>query len=196
MFKTILNGFFCALQPDDQVLPHHAPPAPPASTAAAQPQSTASRSLLPKASQSGLRAPGYSSSRIPAGRLAAFGFVRSSSVSSVSSAHSADSTQSDPCRTAQRESTQNRNKNVNDLNPPEVLLAALLHKHHLYHCIMSTLSSHCKNSYLFYYLLLCIPLMIAVYINSPLPHSLRHALLSLLSSTPPKMYSSPCFFFF
>ncbi|XP_008276115.1 microtubule-associated tumor suppressor candidate 2 [Stegastes partitus] len=90
---------------DDQVFTHHAPAAPPpAPTAAAQPQAAASRSLLPKASQSGLRPPGYSSSRLPAGRLAAFGFVRSSSVSSVSSAHSADSTQSDPCRTAHRES--------------------------------------------------------------------------------------------
>nr|XP_012774387.2 microtubule-associated tumor suppressor candidate 2 isoform X1 [Maylandia zebra] len=77
---------------------------PPATTtAAAQPQAAAAcRSLLPKASQSGLRPPGFSSSRLPAGRLAAFGFVRSSSVSSVSSAHSADSTQSDPCRTAHR----------------------------------------------------------------------------------------------
>ncbi|XP_044078847.1 microtubule-associated tumor suppressor candidate 2 isoform X2 [Siniperca chuatsi] len=88
---------------DDQVFTHHTPTSPPApSTAAAQPQAGVSRSLLPKASQSGLRPPGFSSSRLPAGRLAAFGFVRSSSVSSVSSAHSADSTQSDPCRTAQR----------------------------------------------------------------------------------------------
>ncbi|XP_071317510.1 microtubule-associated tumor suppressor candidate 2 isoform X2 [Trachinotus anak] len=90
---------------DDQVFTHHAAAAPPPApaTAAAQPQaSAASRSLLPKASQSGLRPPGFSSSRLPAGRLAAFGFVRSSSVSSVSSAHSADSTQSDPCRTAHR----------------------------------------------------------------------------------------------
>lgn len=80
---------------DDQVFSHHAP-------APAQAQAMASRSLLPKSSQSGLRPPGFSSSRLPAGRLAAFGFVRSSSVSSVSSAHSADSTQSDPCRTAHR----------------------------------------------------------------------------------------------
>ncbi|TDH04879.1 hypothetical protein EPR50_G00137930 [Perca flavescens] len=84
----------------DQVFTHNAPPAP--ATAATQPQAMASRSLLPKASQSGLRPPGFSSSRHPAGRLAAFGFVRSSSVSSVSSAHSAESTQSDPCRTAHR----------------------------------------------------------------------------------------------
>uniref|UniRef100_UPI0037E75E96 microtubule-associated tumor suppressor candidate 2 homolog isoform X2 n=1 Tax=Semicossyphus pulcher TaxID=241346 RepID=UPI0037E75E96 len=89
----------------DEVFTHHAP-AP--ATAAAQPQAAAaavaaaSRSLLPKTSQSGLRPPGFSSTRLPAGRLAAFGFVRSSSVSSVSSAHSADSTQSDPCRTAHR----------------------------------------------------------------------------------------------
>ncbi|KAM9729675.1 microtubule-associated tumor suppressor candidate 2 homolog isoform 2-T2 [Menidia menidia] len=81
---------------DDQVVSHH-DPAP--SSAPAQAPSTASRSLLPKASQSGLRPPGFSSSRLPAARLAAFGFVRSSSVSSV---HSADSTQSDPCRTAHR----------------------------------------------------------------------------------------------
>lgn len=91
---------------DDQVFTQHAAAPPPApATAAAQAQPAASRSMLPKASQSGLRPPGFSSSRHPASRLAAFGFVRSSSVSSVSSAHSADSTQSDPCRTAHREST-------------------------------------------------------------------------------------------
>ncbi|XP_029375664.1 microtubule-associated tumor suppressor candidate 2 [Echeneis naucrates] len=84
---------------DDQVFTQPA--------AASPPPAPASRSLLPKASQSGLRPPGFSSTRLPAGRLAAFGFVRSSSVSSVSSAHSADSTQSDPCRTAHRESTLN-----------------------------------------------------------------------------------------
>ncbi|XP_037603678.1 microtubule-associated tumor suppressor candidate 2 isoform X1 [Sebastes umbrosus] len=89
---------------DDQVFTYHAPPPPPAPAAAAavQPQAVASRSLLPKASQSGLRPPGFCSSRLPAGRLAAFGFVRSSSVSSASSVHSADSTQSDSCRTAHR----------------------------------------------------------------------------------------------
>ncbi|XP_069002463.1 microtubule-associated tumor suppressor candidate 2 homolog isoform X1 [Embiotoca jacksoni] len=88
---------------EDQVVAHHAPAAPPpALTEAAQAQAAASRSQLPKASQSGLRPPGFSASRLPAGRLAAFGFVRSSSVSSVSSAHSADSTQSDPCRTTHR----------------------------------------------------------------------------------------------
>nr|XP_020454191.1 microtubule-associated tumor suppressor candidate 2 homolog [Monopterus albus] len=84
---------------DDQVFTHYAPaPPPPASaTAAVQLQAAGSRSLLPKTSQSGLRPPSFSSSR-----LAAFGFVRSSSVSSVSSVQSADSTQSDPCRTAHR----------------------------------------------------------------------------------------------
>ncbi|KAM7398062.1 hypothetical protein PAMA_006096 [Pampus argenteus] len=87
---------------EDEVFTHHAPPPAPVATSA-QAQTVASRSLLPKTSQSGLRPPGFSSSsRHPAGRLAAFGFVRSSSVSSVSSAHSADSTQSDPCRTAHR----------------------------------------------------------------------------------------------
>ncbi|KAM4726251.1 microtubule-associated tumor suppressor candidate 2 homolog [Anableps anableps] len=85
---------------DDQVLSHQA--APPASTTASPPPSTASRSQLPKVSHSGLRPPGFSSNRLPAGRLAAFGFVRSSSVSSASSAHSADSVQSDPCRTPHR----------------------------------------------------------------------------------------------
>ncbi|XP_031728471.1 microtubule-associated tumor suppressor candidate 2 [Anarrhichthys ocellatus] len=87
---------------DDQVFAHHAPPPAAPATAAPQPQAMASRSPLPKASQSGLRPPGFSSSRLPAGRLAAFGFVRSSSVSSASSAQSADSTQSDHCRTAHR----------------------------------------------------------------------------------------------
>lgn len=87
-------------------------------TAAAQPQAAAVRSLLPKASQSGLRPPGFSSSRVATGRLAAFGFVRSSSVSSVTSAHSADSTQSDPCRTSHRESTQYRSVHTRCLPPP------------------------------------------------------------------------------
>ncbi|XP_023818106.1 microtubule-associated tumor suppressor candidate 2 homolog isoform X2 [Oryzias latipes] len=81
---------------DGQLITHHAP-APALTSAAAASQSVASRSLLSKVSQSGLRPPGFNSSRLPTGRLAAFGFVRSSSVSSVSSAHSADSAQSDPC---------------------------------------------------------------------------------------------------
>ncbi|XP_066507475.1 microtubule-associated tumor suppressor candidate 2 isoform X2 [Hoplias malabaricus] len=58
------------------------------------------KSLLPKPAPSGLRPPGYS--RLPPARLAAFGFVRSSSVSSVSSNQSADSSRSDPCRPAYR----------------------------------------------------------------------------------------------
>lgn len=67
----------------------------------------AAKSLLPKPAQaqSGLRPPGYS--RLPPARLAAFGFVRSSSVSSVSSNHSTDSTRSDPCRPAYRPNSVN-----------------------------------------------------------------------------------------
>ncbi|XP_065146758.1 microtubule-associated tumor suppressor candidate 2 isoform X2 [Paramisgurnus dabryanus] len=65
----------------------------------------AAKSLLPKPAQSGLRPPGYS--RLPPARLAAFGFVRSSSVSSVSSNHSTESTQSDPCRPAYRPNSVN-----------------------------------------------------------------------------------------
>ncbi|XP_006894133.1 PREDICTED: LOW QUALITY PROTEIN: microtubule-associated tumor suppressor candidate 2 [Elephantulus edwardii] len=57
--------------------------------------SSAAKSSLPK---SGLRPPGYS--RLPAAKLAAFGFVRSSSVASVSSTQSVDSTQSEPVRTS------------------------------------------------------------------------------------------------
>ncbi|XP_053703176.1 microtubule-associated tumor suppressor candidate 2 isoform X2 [Synchiropus splendidus] len=64
---------------------------PASATVTAQAQILASRSVLPKPSQTGLRQPG-------------FGFVRTASVSWVASAHSADSTQSDPCRTAQRQS--------------------------------------------------------------------------------------------
>ncbi|XP_073718719.1 microtubule-associated tumor suppressor candidate 2 isoform X2 [Misgurnus anguillicaudatus] len=54
--------------------------------------------LLPKPGQSGLRPPGFS--HLPPAQLAAFGFVRSASVSSVSSNQSNDSTHSDPCRTS------------------------------------------------------------------------------------------------
>ncbi|KAM8976618.1 microtubule-associated tumor suppressor candidate 2 isoform 2-T2 [Pelodytes ibericus] len=54
------------------------------------------KSNLPKPCQSGLRPPGYS--RLPAGKLAAFGFVRSSSVSSLSSNQSNESIQSDHSR--------------------------------------------------------------------------------------------------
>uniref|UniRef100_A0A8C2HVI1 Microtubule associated tumor suppressor candidate 2a n=1 Tax=Cyprinus carpio TaxID=7962 RepID=A0A8C2HVI1_CYPCA len=70
----------------------------------------AAKSLLPKPAQSGLRPPGYS--RLPPARLAAFGFVRSSSVSSVSSNHSTDSTRSDPGRPSYRPNS------VNDEPPP------------------------------------------------------------------------------
>ncbi|XP_012578741.1 PREDICTED: microtubule-associated tumor suppressor candidate 2 isoform X2 [Condylura cristata] len=55
--------------------------------------SNAAKSNLPK---SGLRPPGYS--RLPAAKLAAFGFVRSSSVSSVSSTQSVDSAQPEQSR--------------------------------------------------------------------------------------------------
>uniref|UniRef100_A0AAV2J9V3 Uncharacterized protein n=1 Tax=Knipowitschia caucasica TaxID=637954 RepID=A0AAV2J9V3_KNICA len=82
---------------DDQVFTQNAP-VPSFAEA-----NTGSRSLLPKASASGLRPPGFSSSRLPAGRLAAFGFVRSSSVSSASSGQSVDSGTSDP-RTTHRSS--------------------------------------------------------------------------------------------
>ncbi|XP_040038902.2 uncharacterized protein mtus2a [Gasterosteus aculeatus] len=85
---------------DDQVFSQQAPPPAGPARAPPQPQAAASRSLLAKASQSGLRPPGFSSSRLPAGRLAAFGFVRSSSVSSASSGHSGDSAQSDNYGTA------------------------------------------------------------------------------------------------
>ncbi|CAH2225142.1 Hypothetical predicted protein [Pelobates cultripes] len=51
------------------------------------------KSNLPKPCQPSLRPPGYS--RLPAGKLAAFGFVRSSSVSSLSSNQSNESIQSD-----------------------------------------------------------------------------------------------------
>ncbi|XP_017552303.1 microtubule-associated tumor suppressor candidate 2 isoform X1 [Pygocentrus nattereri] len=60
----------------------------------------APKSLLPKPGQSGLRPPGFS--HLPAARLAAFGFVRSASVSSVSSNQSNDSTHSDPCQPTNR----------------------------------------------------------------------------------------------
>ncbi|XP_010622153.1 microtubule-associated tumor suppressor candidate 2 isoform X2 [Fukomys damarensis] len=59
--------------------------------------SNAAKSNLPK---SGLRPPGYS--RLPAAKLAAFGFVRSSSVSSVSSTQSVDSAQPEQNRPVTR----------------------------------------------------------------------------------------------
>ncbi|KFQ40963.1 Microtubule-associated tumor suppressor candidate 2, partial [Nestor notabilis] len=63
---------------------------------------SAAKSNLPKPCQTGLRPPGYS--RLPAAKLATFGFVRSSSVSSVSSNQSNDSAQSDQSRTTNRKS--------------------------------------------------------------------------------------------
>lgn len=60
------------------------------------------KSLLLKPGQSGLRPPGFST--LPAARLATFGFVRSSSVSSASSNQSNDSGHGDARRLAQRES--------------------------------------------------------------------------------------------
>ncbi|XP_023118522.2 microtubule-associated tumor suppressor candidate 2 isoform X2 [Amphiprion ocellaris] len=64
---------------------------------------TTPKSLLLKSGQSGLRPPGFSA--LPAARLAAFGFVRSSSVSSVSSNQSNDSSHSDPSRPSQHPSS-------------------------------------------------------------------------------------------
>uniref|UniRef100_A0A8C5RW97 Microtubule-associated tumor suppressor candidate 2 n=1 Tax=Laticauda laticaudata TaxID=8630 RepID=A0A8C5RW97_LATLA len=61
----------------------------------------ATKSNLPKPCQSGLRPPGYS--RLPPAKLATFGFVRSSSVSSISS-KSSDRVQSDQSKTANRKS--------------------------------------------------------------------------------------------
>ncbi|TSN57766.1 Microtubule-associated tumor suppressor candidate 2 [Bagarius yarrelli] len=63
------------------------------------------KSLFPKSGQSGLRPPGFS--HLPTARLAAFGFVRSSSVSSVSSNQSNDSNHSSPCRAPQCQSSEN-----------------------------------------------------------------------------------------
>ncbi|XP_066475796.1 microtubule-associated tumor suppressor candidate 2 isoform X2 [Tiliqua scincoides] len=64
------------------------------------PNANATKSNLPKPCPSGLRPPGYS--RLPAAKLAAFGFVRSASVSSVSSNQSNDSVQSDQSRPTNR----------------------------------------------------------------------------------------------
>ncbi|KAL7399917.1 hypothetical protein ABVT39_003661 [Epinephelus coioides] len=64
---------------------------------------TTPKSVLLKPGQSGLRPPGFSA--LPPARLAAFGFVRSSSVSSVSSNMSNDSSHSDPCRPSQHSSS-------------------------------------------------------------------------------------------
>ncbi|XP_009881134.1 PREDICTED: microtubule-associated tumor suppressor candidate 2 [Charadrius vociferus] len=77
---------------------------------------SAAKSNLPKPCQSGLRPPGYS--RLPAAKLAAFGFVRSSSVSSVSSNQSNDSTQSDQSRTTNRSSFGNEEQTTLKASTP------------------------------------------------------------------------------
>ncbi|XP_012882742.1 PREDICTED: microtubule-associated tumor suppressor candidate 2 isoform X2 [Dipodomys ordii] len=64
--------------------------------------SNVTKSNLPK---SGLRPPGYS--RLPAAKLAAFGFVRSSSISSVPSSQSVDSTQPEQSRPVTRSTLGN-----------------------------------------------------------------------------------------
>lgn len=63
-------------------------------------KASSSNAAKPNLPKSGLRPPGYS--RLPAAKLAAFGFVRSSSVSSVSSTQSADSAQPESGRLANR----------------------------------------------------------------------------------------------
>uniref|UniRef100_A0A8C6YHQ8 Microtubule-associated tumor suppressor candidate 2 n=1 Tax=Naja naja TaxID=35670 RepID=A0A8C6YHQ8_NAJNA len=68
------------------------------------PGPNATKSNLPKPCQSGLRPPGYS--RLPPAKLATFGFVRSSSVSSITS-KSSDRAQSDQSKTANRSSLGN-----------------------------------------------------------------------------------------
>ncbi|XP_040440333.1 microtubule-associated tumor suppressor candidate 2 [Falco naumanni] len=77
---------------------------------------SAAKSNLPKPCQSGLRPPGYS--RLPAAKLAAFGFVRSSSVSSVSSNQSNDSAQSDQSRTTNRSSFGNEEQTIPKASAP------------------------------------------------------------------------------
>ncbi|KFQ92813.1 Microtubule-associated tumor suppressor candidate 2, partial [Nipponia nippon] len=77
---------------------------------------SAAKSNLPKPCQSGLRPPGYS--RLPAAKLAAFGFVRSSSVSSVSSNQSNDSAQSDQSRTTNRSSFGNEEQTTSKASAP------------------------------------------------------------------------------
>uniref|UniRef100_A0A8B9EN48 Microtubule associated scaffold protein 2 n=1 Tax=Anser cygnoides TaxID=8845 RepID=A0A8B9EN48_ANSCY len=76
----------------------------------------AAKSNLPKPCQSGLRPPSYS--RLPAAKLAAFGFVRTSSVSSVSSNQSNDSAQSDQSRTTNRSSFGNEEQTTPKASAP------------------------------------------------------------------------------
>ncbi|KFQ59060.1 Microtubule-associated tumor suppressor candidate 2, partial [Pelecanus crispus] len=77
---------------------------------------SAAKSNLPKPCQSGLRPPGYA--RLPAAKLAAFGFVRSSSVSSVSSNQSNDSAQNDQSRTTNRSSFGNEEQTTPKASAP------------------------------------------------------------------------------
>ncbi|XP_040559817.1 microtubule-associated tumor suppressor candidate 2 isoform X2 [Gallus gallus] len=76
----------------------------------------AAKSNLPKPCPSALRPPGYS--RLPAAKLAAFGFVRSSSVSSVSSNQSNDSAHSDQSRTTNRSSFGNEEQTTPKASAP------------------------------------------------------------------------------
>uniref|UniRef100_A0A8C5TAC8 Microtubule associated scaffold protein 2 n=1 Tax=Malurus cyaneus samueli TaxID=2593467 RepID=A0A8C5TAC8_9PASS len=77
---------------------------------------SAAKSNLPKPCPSGLRPPGYS--RLPAAKLTAFGFVRTSSVSSVSSNQSNDSAQSDQSRTTNRSSLGNEEQTTSRASAP------------------------------------------------------------------------------
>ncbi|KAM7399017.1 hypothetical protein PAMP_018311 [Pampus punctatissimus] len=74
------------------------------------------KSLLLKPGHSGLRPPGFSA--LPAARLAAFGFVRSSSVSSVSSNQSNDSSHGDPCRPSQYPSSTSEDAPLHKATAP------------------------------------------------------------------------------
>nr|XP_033806164.1 microtubule-associated tumor suppressor candidate 2 isoform X2 [Geotrypetes seraphini] len=70
----------------------------------------AAKSNLPKPYQSTLRPHGYA--RLPTAKLAAFGFVRSSSVSSISSNQSNDSSPSDAHKTANRSGFANEDQST------------------------------------------------------------------------------------
>ncbi|XP_075448290.1 microtubule-associated tumor suppressor candidate 2 isoform X2 [Ascaphus truei] len=71
---------------------------------------SAAKSNLPKPCPSGLRPPGYSC--LPAAKLAAFGFVRSSSVSSLSSNQSNESVHNDQNRASNRSSFANEEQST------------------------------------------------------------------------------------
>lgn len=77
---------------------YHLPPGEPRSSG----PDVLPKSLLAKPGQTGLRPPGFSA--LSGTRLAALGFVRSSSASSVSSNQSNDSGHADPSQASQRES--------------------------------------------------------------------------------------------